>query len=457
MKRVSALILGTMVSALSVPLVVTSGCGSTPTDAPTATAAGAPAVTRVTAVPAERKTLRRVVVLPARVEAFDQARLYAKVPSYVDAYRVDIGDVVVGPRFDAEGKLLKRGQLLAELSAPELDREFEQKQALIAQSNADVEQSQAAVKVAEANALSADAQVREATAAVDRFAADYDRWSSEYSRMVQLVSKSAATQKVADETKSQMQSAAAARKEAEAKIDSARALLAASQAQVEKARADEVALRARRDVAEADAARTASLLDYLKIEAPFDGTIAERNAEIGNFAQPGSERAQPLFVVVRTDTLRVFCDVPELEAPLVDVGDRALVRVQALPHEEFEGTVNRTSAALDVTARTLLTEIDVENPDGKLRPGMYAQATLHLAESPDSVVIPATAVVTENGESSCFVIENGRAIRRPLVVGLASGNEVAITSGLKAGEMVAAGNGVLLHDGQQVELADAPK
>jgi len=217
MKRVSALRLGTMVSALSVPLIVASGCGTSPTPAPTSPTAGPPALARVTAVPAERKTLRRVVVLPARVEAFDQARLYAKIPSYVDVYHVDIGDVVTGPRFDADGKLLKRGQLLAELSAPELDREFEQKQALVAQSNADVEQSQAAVKVAEANALSSDAQVREATAAVDRFAADYDRWSSEYGRIVQLVSKSAATQKVADETKAQMQTAAAARKEAEAK------------------------------------------------------------------------------------------------------------------------------------------------------------------------------------------------------------------------------------------------
>jgi HlyD family secretion protein len=436
-------------------VAATAGCGAKSPATPAAAPAEAPRP-RVTVAMPTRKTIRRAVTHPGQVEAFDQARLYAKIPAYVERYLADIGDPVKGPRVDENGNMIERGQLLAELSAPELDRELEQKKALVVQAGADVEQAQAAIKVAQADEVSAAAQLKEAAAAVDRVDAEFQRWTSEYNRVVQLVSKSAVTQKLADETKSQMMAAAAARKEADAKIESAASAVAAGKAQVDKKMADEAAIRARRQVAEADEARTSALLNYLRIEAPFDGTISERNADIGYFAQvPGSDQARPLFTVVRTDRVRVFVDLPEMDAPLANAGDHAVVRVQSLSGRDFPGEITRTAWALDPTSRTLHTEVDVPNPDGALRPGMYAQITIDLAEQPGALTVPAAAVVSQDNGTWCFVVDHGKASRKPVTIGLKSGGEVEIASGLDESDLVIQAKGASLTDGQGVEGVEA--
>ncbi len=408
-------------------VAATAGCGKKGPAIPAAAPAEAPRP-RVTVATPTRKTIRRAVTHPGQVEAFDQAKMYAKIPAFVERYLADIGDAVKGPRFDENGNLTERGQLLAELSAPELDQELQQKKALVAQAGADIEQAQAAIKVAQADEVSAGAQLKEAAAAVDRVDAEFQRWKSEYNRVVQLVSKSAVTQKLADETKAQMMAAAAARKEADAKIESAASAVAASKAQVEKKMADEVAIRARRQVAEADEARTSALLNYLRIEAPFDGTISERNADIGYFAQAGGGgQAQPLFTVVR---------------------------VQSLSGRDFPGEITRTAWALDPTSRTLHTEVDVPNPDGELRPGMYAQVTIDLAEAPNALTVPAGAVVAQDNGTWCFVVDQGKAKRKPVTVGLKSGAEVEIASGLDQRDLVIQAKGASLTDGQSVEIVE---
>lgn len=415
---------------------------------------GQPPRARVIAAKSERKTIKRQFTQPGQIDPFEVARLYAKIPGYVQAFHADIGDEVSGPRYDASGKLVRGGQLLAELSAPEVREEFNEKQALVAQAGAEVERSQAAIKVAEADAVSSRAKLKEALAARQRTTAEYERWVSEYDRVTQLVSRSAVTQKLADETRAQKLAAEAARNEADARIESARSLVSAGEAQVEKARSDEIAVRAQRDVAEAAQARAASLLEYLHIEAPFDGIVSQRNVDTGFFAEAGGgSQAQPLFVVVRTDLVRVFVDVPEPDAPLVDVGDRAVVRVQSLPGTEFPGQVTRTSWALDPGTRTLHTEIDVPNSDKRLRPGMYALVTIELAEAPDALVIPANATLTdEQGRVSCFVVDEGKATRKPIELGLRAGDAVQVRSGLSGDELVIAKPASTL-EGQPVEVA----
>jgi HlyD family secretion protein len=414
------------------------------TDSPPKNSAVDPAPARVTAVRPQRKALRYSVKQPAQIEAFDQARLYAKVPAYVEKYLVDIGDKV------------ERGQLLAELTAPELDQELEQKKALLAQANAQVEQAQAAIKVAQANYSRSQARITEATAGVDRTEAEYERWNSEYDRVVELVARQAVTKKLADETRAQMKAADAARQEATARIASAEAAMAASRAEVEKSVADEAVMRARRQVAEADEARAAAVARYLKIEAPFAGVVSERNADIGTFAQVGgANQAKPLFTVVRSDPVRVFIEVPEMDAPLVGAGDAAIVRVQSPSAREFPGTVTRTAWTLDVTTRTLHTEVDIPNPDGALRPGMYAQVTIDLAERKDAVTLPLASVVEQDAETWCFIVESGKVVRKPVRVGLKAGGEVEIESGLSGNELVVLGKGGQLKDGQPVEVDDS--
>ena len=404
----------------------------------------------------EPKTIRRTITQPGQIEAFDVARLYAKIPSYVEKYLVDIGDVVHGPRPGDDGHAAERGQVLAELSAPELEEELQQKKSLVSQASADVEQAQAAVKVAQAEAVSAEALWQEAKASMDRVEADYERWASEYGRVVQLVSRSAVTAKLADETKAQLQAAAAARKETEARIVSTRSAMAASQAMVDKSQADEVSIRARRQVAEAEEARLAALVSYLKIEAPFDGTVSERNADIGFYAQSGGgAAAKPLFTVVRTDRMRVFVDLPEMDVPLVKAGDAAVVRVQSLADEEFAAAVARTSWALDPSTRTLHTEVDVPNTDGRLRPGMYARVSIHVAEHQDALVVPLTAVVEQDRRAWCFVAVDAIVRRKPVTLGIRGSGEVEIVSGLSGDELVVQAAAASLSEGQPVEIAEA--
>ena len=211
-------------------------------------------------------------------------------------------------------------------------------------------------------------------------------------------------------------------------------------------------------MAEADEAHTAALLNYLRIEAPFDGTVSERNADTGYFAQPGGgNQVPPLFTVVRTDRVRVFVDLMEMDAPLADAGDHATVHVQSLPGYDFPGTVTRTSWALDPTTRTLRVEVDVPNEDGKLRPGMYAQVNIVLAEKENACIVPAAAVIDQDNGTWCLVAENGKAMRQGVTVGLKSGNEVEIVSGLGGEELVIQGKGASIAPGQAVELLETSK
>jgi RND family efflux transporter MFP subunit len=162
--------------------------------------------------------------------------------------------------------------------------------------------------------------------------------------------------------------------------------------------------------------------------------------------------------VVRTDRVRVFVDLPEMEAPRVQPGNRALVRVRSLGGRVFEGAVTRTAWALDPNARTLHTEVDVANPDKELRPGMYAEVSIELEESKSPCIVPATAVVMQQNQPWCFVVVDGKAVRKSVKVGISSGTETEITSGLDGDELVIA-KAASLTDGQVVELTEpsAPK
>ncbi len=130
-----------------------------------------------------------------------------------------------------------------------------------------------------------------------------------------------------------------------------------------------------------------TMLEYATIRAPFAGVVTERGVDTGHLVGPHqSNNSRPLFTIARTDVLRVTVDIPELEASLVDIGDRAIIRVQALGTEEIEARVTRTSFVLDPSSRTLRVEIDVANEAQRLRPGMYATVRIELDDQlPQSV------------------------------------------------------------------------
>jgi HlyD family secretion protein len=434
-----------------------AGCSRTPSkDA--AEDAGSEPIMRVTTVQPQRKTITRQSREPGQIEAFQSTPLYAKVPGYVRRYHVDIGDPVKGPYYDKSGKLVGRGQLLAELSIPELDQELREKEAEVAHAEAEQALAQAARKVAEAGVRAAGAQLGKARAAVDRAQAEQEKTDSEYRRIVQLAQSSSINPKVVDEAKNHLRAAQAATRDAVSHVEAAEAAIEQSNALVERAVADEKAAHAGKLLADAGQARVTAMVDYQRIEAPFDGTVSARNVDVGHFVQPAeAAQARAIFTIVQTDVVRIFVDVPEVDAPLVDRGDPAVIQVDSLSGKKFAAEVTRTTWTLDPATRTLRTEIDVPNETGELRPGMYAFATIKLAEVVDALVIPLSAVRSENEKASCFCVADGRLVEVPLSLGLSDGKEVEVVSGLNGDEQLVEKNTVSLADGKPAVAVAAEK
>jgi HlyD family secretion protein len=418
--------------------------------------AGSDAKVRVTPIKPVRKTITRYVEQPGQVAALEETPLFAKVSGYVHKIYVDIGDEVRGPVRE-EGKPEEPGQLLVEIDVPELEKELAQKDAAVQQSKSQITQAEAAVKVAEAMRDSAEALVEEAKATVERADADYERWKSQLDRITDLASRQGVTEKVVEETRNQFRAAEAAQKEVKAKIKSAQANFNESGALVEKAEADLGASKAKLAVAEAERDRTETLLSFAEIRAPFDGRVAARGIDTGHLINVGSSAKEALLVIVNTRTVRVYVDVPEVDAVHIQPQAEANIRMPSLAGG-FEGKVTRTTWVLNQTTRTLRTEIDVPNEDGRLRPGMYAHARLKVAEREDALVLPKTALMTGGGQTSCWKIETDGTLRRQtLQTGIEAGGEVEIASGLAGDEAIIGVNAAAFREGQQVEVVKAKK
>ena len=387
-----------------------------------------------------RATIRRSSEEPGQIEAYEVTPMHAKVSGYVQKWNVDIGTKVV------------KGQVLAVLSVPELDAEAEQKMATVEESEAKLAQAKAFEEVAQANLASAQAKLPEVRAGTKRSDADLARWQAEFKRVEQLHNERAVTGSLVDETRSKLKSAESSRDEVYAQVKTAEVAVRQGQAMLDKARSDVMAAAASIKVARVDARRMRALLDYATIVAPYDGVITQRNVDVGDLTEPGPQ-GQPLFVVARNDGAN-HCEVPEMYATEVEAGDRVLVRLQALSGRDFEGRVARTSWTLDAKNRTLHTEIDVPNPKGTLRPGLYAYASIIVEEHADALSVPTSALVRQESKTYCVAVTEGRAVRKPVVVGLDDGTRAEILSGLQGNEAIVKAYASSLVDGQSVAVIE---
>jgi HlyD family secretion protein len=401
-------------------------------------------VMRVEVVKPERHTVRRSVGEPGELQAFETTAIHAKIPGYVKAWTVNIGARV------------KKGQVLAELSVPEMESDVQQKKAMVALAVAKHNQSKAAVRFAEANITGAEAKLAEVRAGIKRVDADLVRWQAEYKRVEQLFQEKAQTGSLLDETRNKLRASEATRDEVRAQVKTAEAALAQSRAALDQAQSDLGAAAAAIKVAEEDARHAEALLGYAKIEAPFDGIVTQRNVNTGDLTQPGADQP-PLFIVARSDVVTIRVDVPEAFAAAVNPGDRAEVKLQEMKGKTVEGKVSRISWALAPKTRTIRVEIDVPNPGGKLLPGLYAYATVVVEEHPDVFTVPTTAVVKETDKSYCVAVVEGKAVRRPIEVGLSDGTRTEIVSGLERDESVVKANAASLTDGQPVAVVTPAK
>jgi RND family efflux transporter MFP subunit len=341
---------------------------------------------RVTVTKVEAMAPEAERVLPGNCLPLLEAAIFARTNGYIKSRLVDIGDRV------------KEGQLLAEISAPDVD-------AQLAQAEADLELAKDNLPLAEANSNFAQITLK-------RFI------ESGPGTGVSLL-----------------------------QLDQQKATVETTAAQVE-------ATKASIKVNEAAVQRFTVLQGFQRIIAPFPGVITARNIDPGDLIVADTpSTTKELFHLMRTDTLRVFVDVPQVFATGIKVDQDAVIYRREDLQTQYPGKVVRTANALDPNTRTLLTEVDVPNPDDALRPGMYVQVKFIFDRQIPPLMIPAAAlVVSSTGAQQVAIPDEEHHVQyRTVQLGRDFGAEIEVLSGLKAGETVIVHPGDALPSGTVVE------
>jgi RND family efflux transporter MFP subunit len=340
------------------------------------------------------------LLLPGNIEPLYSAAVYARTEGYIERRNVDIGSKA------------KAGQVLAVISSPEVDQQLLQARATLAQSEASLLQARAALEQARANA-------------------ELTRLTKE--RDLPLGQQHAISQQIVDEAVQAHTARVADVAAAEANITAAQANVTANRANV---------------------ARLLQIQGFEQVVAPFDGVITARNVERGDLVSTGSATAgKPLFNIAQSGTLRIQIDVPQSEAVNIQDGQKASITVKERLGREYTGTVVRSAGSLDSAARTMLTEVQVDNRDGSLLPGMYAQVKFTLAEQRTSLIIPTSSLVIDHNGMHVVTVQNGqKAHFVPVVIGRDMGTKVEVLSGIQGSDALVASPSDLLHEGQDVEV-----
>jgi len=340
------------------------------------------------------------LLLPGNIQALYSATVYARVDGYIERRNVDIGASV------------KRGQVLALISSPEIDQQLLQARATLAQSDASLEQAKAALDQAKANA-------------------ELARLTKE--RDLPLGEQHAVAQQIVDE-------AVQAHNARVADVSAATANIVAAEANVNANRAN--------------VARLEQMQGFEQVVAPFDGIITERNVERGDLAKGGSvAEGKPLFSIAQSGVLRIQVDVPQSEAVNIQVGQKASVDVKERLGREYTGTIVRKASSLNAAARTMLTEVQVDNRDGSLLPGMYAQVRFTLSQQRLSLLIPSSSLIIDHsGMHVVTVGSDGRVHFAPVTIGKDLGTQVEVLHGLQPSDQLVGSPSDLLIEGQLVEV-----
>lgn len=297
------------------------------------------------------------------------------------------------------GARVHRGDLLARIEAPELDQQLREAQAQLTQTQAALVQAQAGMDLARVTSDRSTALAREG-------------WTS---------------QQVGDRDRLTYAGRTAA-------VNAARATLQAQQAQVD---------------------RLQHLTDFERVTAPFDGVITARNTDVGALINAGSGNSTTeLFHMAATETLRIFVAVPEVNSPDMRVGATPTVTLDEYPGEVFHGTLVRTGGAINVSSRTLLVEVDVDNRNGKLLPGAYASVRFTLPGRTQSLTLPANTLLFRREGLRVAVVCDGTAELVPIRIGRDYGDRVEVLSGLQATDLLIVNPSDSLISGTAVRLMD---
>jgi len=351
---------------------------------------------------AKRIPLENSLRLSGEFRPYQEVDVHAKVAGYIRHIYVDVGDKV------------KEGQTLAILEVPELN-------AQVAGAEADIQRSKDAIRRAENDLRRAQSSHSAAHAA--------------YTRL-----KQASTARPGLIAEQELDDSFASDQESEAQVGSTQAALAEAQSEL--------------NVALANREHYAALEAYSRITAPFTGVVTRRDADTGALIQAGtssSTQALPVVRLAQYSRLRLVVPVPESAVPDLHFGETVSVRVPSL-NRTFKGTIARFADALSDETRTMHTEIDVENADGTLVSGMYAETVLDLKHSQDTLTVPIQAL-RRNGDNGevMLVRADGTVEARSVKVGAEGNDRIEIVSGLSSGDRVIVGNLSEFQAGEKVE------
>jgi RND family efflux transporter MFP subunit len=353
-------------------------------------------------VSVERKDIANTLLLSGEFKPFQDVDVHAKVAGYIRKIYVDVGDHV------------HEGQTLAELEIPELA---------------------AQLAGADAAVRAAQQQIRRAEGEVQRAQSTHSAAHAAYGRLKQAADSRAGLV-------------------AQQEVDDAQAKDLGSEAQVASAEAELDGVKQQLEVAQANQKQYSALSAYTRITAPFAGVITNRYADTGALVAAGtssSAQAIPVVRIAQVSVLRLVLAIPESAASQIRLGDAVNVRVEAL-HSGIQGKVARFAASLDQQTRTMETEIDFENKNGQLLPGMYAETKLALQGKKNVLTVPLEAV-SRNGNEATVLSVNAKneTEEKRVTLGLEDSARVEIVSGLNDRDRVVIGNRSQFRAGERVQ------
>lgn len=353
-------------------------------------------------VKVERRTLAAPLTLAGAFKPFQDVDVHAKVAGYIKTIYVDVGSHV------------KQGQILAVLEVPELRAEL----------------------------AGADAAVRRAQEEIRRAQSDVNRAKSTHAAQHTMYERL----KQASEQKAGLV--------AQQEVDDAQAKDLAGEAQVSSAEAAFDAAEQALEVAQASQQQYTALSDYARICAPYDGVVTVRYADTGSLIAAGtseSKQAEPVVRIAQISVLRLVLPVPESIAGAIRLGDPVKVHVDAL-NKDYVGKVTRFADSLDSQTRTMHTEIDFENSDGRLLPGMYVVATLATVQRNNILTVPLEAVETKSNDQGSVLYVNSQNVleERDVHLGFQASNRVEVLAGLNEGDRVVVGSRSEFRNGMKI-------
>jgi RND family efflux transporter MFP subunit len=232
-----------------------------------------------------------------------------------------------------------------------------------------------------------------------------------------------------------------------------------SQQDVDNASGNFEARRTTVESAQSNVKRLQEMQSFEKVYAPFDGVITARNTDIGQLIDSGSSggTSRELFHIAAVNPLRVYINVPQFDSPQIRPGLRAELVLTEFPGRRFQGSVVRSSGAIDSTTRTLLTEVDVDNSARLLKPGGYVEVHLKLPSPVNTLTLPVNAIIFKSVGLQVATVKNGKKISLiPVTPGRDFGTEIEIVAGLKGDDWVVLNPSDSLTDGTEVRVAETP-